>query len=130
MANRTVQRTEFVAAFNKAFGPEQIDSTLMTLRPFLPSIDALEIVQRLGLLTWIRPESFLRYREVVGIPPSNVQVLTMAIHAALLAAPRPTPLRISIVAGRAESVALTHHPDYLELTLTRTRLEPEIPQQP
>ena len=129
MGQIATHRNLFVQSFNRAFGPDQIEQSLATLRPFLPGIDALEIVQRLGLLSWLPPGSFLRYRDVLGIPPVNMQVLTVAIHVALLGFAQPRPLSLTIVPGDVETVTLEHYPDRLALTLTRTRFEDELPGQ-
>lgn len=126
MAQRQIQRTEFVAAFNRAFDAENIAATLARLQPLLPAIDALEIVARLGLLTWVRPEQFFRYREVVGIPPVHMQILTVAIRGALMAAPKPVPIVFNIAHGPLEGVSVSQAKDHVAVTLTRTNLDPPM----
>lgn len=123
MASLVEQRTEFVNAVNRLFSAGQIEETRNRLLPLLPAIDALEIVQRLGLLSWVPRGAFLRYREVVGIPPVHMQVLTAAFHGALLGT-KPVPLVLNIVHGPVEAVSVTSPPGHIAVTLTRTGLDP------
>ena len=121
---RQSQRGELIASFNRMFGAGQIEATATRLEKLLPSIDALEIFYRLGLLPWVRADRFLHYREVVGIPPVNMQVLTVALHGALLAKPRPMPVVLDIVQGEIETVSVSHNEGQMALSLTRTTIDP------
>ena len=123
---REIQRHELIASFNRLFGVGEIEATAARLQPLLPAIDALEIVYRLGLLPWVPVERFLRYREVVGIPPVNMQVLTVTLHGALRAQPRPVPLVLDIVQGAVETVAVSHPGGHIAVTLTRTTIDPLV----
>ena len=118
------QRTEFVDSFNQAFSAGTIEATLARLGPHVASMDALEIVHRAELVSWMPHDAFFKYRDTVGIPTMNVQIVTVALHSALLAPKRPRAVVLSIVEGPAESVAVTHMPDHVAITLTRATAQP------
>ena len=116
----------FVAALNRAFSADQITGTLRHLGPHVSAMDALEIVARLGLLTWVPADGFFKYRDTVGIPPLHMHILTLAFQSALLHPQGPNPLVIDIVEGPVEAVAVSQPQGHFAVTLTRTTLDPFV----
>lgn len=121
---RQDQRRQLIEQFNKMFSAPEVSATADRLGPLLPAMDALEIVQRLGLLPFVPDSSFLRYRQVVGIPAINLQILTRAILGALLTRPHPLPVVMDIVQGDVETVSVAVSASQVRIHLVRTTVDP------
>ena len=123
MGGFLVQRRDFSTAFTAAFSREVIGQTRARLEPYDPDLDHLEMLDRLGLLSFLQPGQLARYRTRLGIPPLNQAIITQAMHFCLQHRPEPLPLHVSVIEGAAEQVQVTVTAQTVFLVIVRTGYE-------
>lgn len=112
-------RPRLIRQINQAFGSRNIAATANQLAPLSSRDDCLSIVDKLGFLAALHGGNLRRYRQEAGIPPLNLRILTLAFRAALQNQPKPLPLKIDIVPGQSEGVAVSVTPKSISVVLTR-----------
>jgi hypothetical protein len=115
------QRQTLARNINSAFGPKRIRNTAKRLKPLKPRADFLDITNALGFLKSFTPDGLNAYRRRLTIPLHIRRFLTLAFRTAILHAPYPMPLRITIVVGKAEAAQLRVTDGLMSLILTRSR---------
>ena len=117
------QRHEFGARFSAAFSRENIAQTRATLESLDSNVDHLDMLDRLGLLSFLQPGQLPRYREKLGIPAVNQAVITQVMHFCLQHRPEPMPLHVSVIDGAVEQVQVTAAHGQVYLVIVRTGYE-------
>ena len=120
MGMEFVGRGKFCEDFNTAFSPGHIADTAQKLAPLPPTADMIDMLDRLGLLVWVRPGELGQYREKLSMAKVNQHILAHVMRTSITHPKGHLPVHLEIHEGAAEAIAVTVTDVHHHVVLTRT----------